>query len=481
MPAKGTAKDKLFAKMETYKSGDMDWRSGRTWGYVYDAGPDVDEVGKGAYLMFLGESGLDPTVFPSLMHFETELVSMAAHHVDGDENIVGNFTSGGTESIMLAVKAVRDYCRVHRPEVTQPEMILPITAHAAFQKAAHYLDVKFVLVPVDETTFKADVSEIEKAITPNTILLVGSAPSYAHGVIDPIEQIGQLALKHKLLFHVDACMGGFLLPYFRRLGEPIPPFGFSVPGVTSLSMDLHKYAYTPKNASLVLYRDKNLRRHQIYACAQWTGYTVVNNAVQSSKSGGPLAASWAVMNYLGDEGYLELARKKLDATKRIIAAVDEMEDLTVLGRPQMCLVCFASDTVDVFHIIDEMKERGWYIQAQLGFESSPANIHLSINASNVEWVDGLIKDLRECVDAAKALPSTDLADTIRETFAKINPEDFTEEAFTAMLAMAGMQGVELPERMAEINQVLNALPAALREKLLVEFLNDLFRLEDNGK
>jgi glutamate/tyrosine decarboxylase-like PLP-dependent enzyme len=265
-----------------------------------------------------------------------------------------------------------------------------------------------------------------------------------------------------------------LLPYFRRLGEDIPAFDFSLPGVTSISMDLHKYGYTPKNASIVLYRNKDLRRHQIYACSNWTGYTIVNNTIQSSKTGGPLAAAWAVVNFLGDDGYLELARRNLAATKKVIAGIKAITDLKLLGEPQMCLISFTSETVNVFHVIDEMKIRGWYIQPQLGYDCSPENIHLSINASSMEMVDGMLADLRECVEIAKTMPASDLAAQIKQVFGAVDPASFDQAAFESMLTMAGMNGVALPERMAEINEVLNALPAGLREKLMVEFLNQLF-------
>ena len=244
---------------------------------------------------------------------------MAAAHVSGDESVVGNFTSGGTESILMAVKTARDYCRPKKPGITEPEMLMPATAHAAFHKAAKYFDVKPVLVPVDGNTFKADVAAIRQAITENTILMVGSAPSYAHGVVDPIEELAALAREHDLLFHTDACVGGFMLPYLNQLGETIPKFGFDVPGVTSLSMDLHKYGYTPKNASVVLYRDKSIRRKQIFACANWPGYTVVNGAAQSSKTGGPLAAAWAVLNALRLASACS-AGNALDLTRRLSAS-----------------------------------------------------------------------------------------------------------------------------------------------------------------
>jgi glutamate/tyrosine decarboxylase-like PLP-dependent enzyme len=466
-------KEEIFRQMEAYRAGDMNWRDGRTWAYIYDPGPEAEEVIKRAYMMFLTENALDPTVFPSALRFENEIVGMAADHLHGDKEVVGNFTSGGTESIMLAVKTARDYARARRPEISEPEIVLPVTGHAAFQKAAHYLCLKPVLVPVDPKTFKADPEAVRAAITPNTVLLVGSAVSYAHGVVDPIRELGQIALEHDLLLHVDACMGGFLLPYFRRLGAPVPDFDFSVPGVTSISMDLHKYAFAAKGASVILYRNKELRRHQIYTCAQWTGYTVVNPTIQSTKSVGPLAAAWAVLHFIGDEGYLEIARQVLDATQRIADAVDGMEDLRLLGRPEMNLVAFTSDTVSVFHIIDEMKERSWYVQPQLGFEGSKENIHLSVNPASVKWVDALLADLRVCVEKAKTMKSGELAAAVQNAFSSIDPSTLTPESFSQMLRMAGIQGSALPERMAEINEVLNALPAELRERLVTEFMNEL--------
>jgi sphinganine-1-phosphate aldolase len=475
IPERGSSKDDVLAKLEEYRADDMNWREGKTWGYIFDPGAAAEEVGKQAYMKFLSENALDPTVFPSLLRFENDIVGMAVDHVHGDADTVGSFTSGGTESIILAVKTARNYCREHKPEIREPEMVLPITAHAAFYKAAAYLDVKAVPVDVDGQSFRADLDAVRDAIGPNTILLVGSAPSYAHGVIDPIEEMAKIALDKNLLFHVDACMGGFLLPYFRRLGEDVPPFDFQVEGVTSLSMDLHKYAYTPKGASLVLYRNKALRKHQLFACARWTGYTVVNPTLGSSKSGGPLAAAWAVLNFLGDEGYLEMAKGKLESMRTLVQGVRSIPELRVLGEPRMSLLSFASDSVNVFHVVDEMKQLGWYIQPQLGFGCSPHNIHLSLNASNVRWADALITDLRTCVERAKKLPSGELAKLVPGLLANVDPTKFTDEAFSQMLAMAGMKGIEVPDRTAEINEVLNALSPEFRELVLTHFFNDLFR------
>jgi len=473
IPPQGLSKREVLQRLEAFRAHDVDWRSGRTWAYVYDPGREAEEVIKEAFAMYLSENALDPTAFPSLLRLETELVGLAAAHLNGDARVVGNFTSGGTESIILAVKAARDFARAQRPAVAVPEIVLPVTAHAAFHKACHYLSVRPVLVPVDPTSFIADVDAVRRAITPNTILLVGSAVSYAHGVVDPIPALGRLAQERDLLLHVDACMGGFLLPYFRRLGVDVPPFDFSVPGVTSVSMDFHKYAFAAKGASVVLYRDKALRRYQIYTCATWTGYSVVNPTVQSSKSGGPLAAAWAVLHFIGDEGYLALARQALEATQRIVAAIDAMDDLRVLGRPQMNLVAFTSDTVNVFHVIDEMKARGWYIQPQLGFRGSKENIHLSVNPACAKWVEPFLDDLRACVDIARRLPSGEIAARVRSAFADVDPTQVTPELLGQMLGMVGADGRTLPTRMAEINEVLNALPAELTELLLTEYMNEL--------
>jgi glutamate/tyrosine decarboxylase-like PLP-dependent enzyme len=470
----GMTREAIFERLAEFRKNDARWQEGRTYGYIFDPGRDVTEVGKAAYSAFLAENGLDFTVFPSLMQLERELAGFGARHLQGDRQVVGNFTSGGTESIILAVKAARDCYREKRPEIRLPEMILPATAHAAFHKAAHYLGVKAVTVSVDPASFRADAGKVQEAICDNTIMIVGSAPSYAHGVVDPIADLAALAQQRDLWMHTDACMGGFLLPYFRRLGEPVPDFDFSVPGVTSISVDLHKYAYTPKGASLILYRNKALRKHQIFTCSHWIGYSIVNNAVQSSKSGGPMAAAWAVLNYVGDAGYLEIARKKLAAVKKIVAGIQRIEGLRLLTHPDMSLVSFTSDDVNVFHIVDEMHQRGWYIQPSFSFDNSPAHIHLSINASNVGWEDELLENLAECVVIARRLPDGALAGLIKESLEGVDLSAISEADIMAMMAAAGVKNGELPSRMADINGVLDALPAAVREKVLSTFVNDMF-------
>jgi glutamate/tyrosine decarboxylase-like PLP-dependent enzyme len=474
IPERGISREEVHAKLAQAREADTDFRNGRVFGYAYDAGREAERVSKEAYAAFLSENALDPRVYPSLRRFEIEVVSMCREHLRGGPEVVGTFTSGGTESVLLAVKTARDYSLARKPDLREPEMVLPSTAHAAFHKAAHYFGVKVISVDVDPVTYEADVEATRRAIGPNTILLVGSAPQFAHGVVDPIRALGALALEHELLLHVDGCIGGFILPYVRRLGRDVPDFDFSVPGVTSISMDLHKYAFCAKGASVLLMRDKALRSHQLFACSDWPGYGVVNSTIQSTKSGGPVAAAWATLHHIGDAGYLELTRRTLDATDRLAAGIESVPGLRLMGKPVMGLLAFTSAEADVFHVADEMKLRKWLIGPQLAYGSSPANIHLTLGPTHDAVVDEFVADLAASVEAARTQPKSELPDQIRAVFANLRPEDLSPEVLQQMLAMAGASGTSLPEREAEVNQIMNALPIALRERLLVGYVNELF-------
>lgn len=472
IPSRGLSRDEVFAGLEHFRSGDVGWRSGRMWAYVYDAGNEVEDVTKDAYASFLTENGLDPTVFPSTLLLENAVVGAMARHLNAPEGAAGSFTSGGTESVMLAVKTARDHARATRPEVTRPNIVLPDTAHACFQKAAYYMDLETRITPVDDG-YRADVDAMAAATDDQTILLVGSAVSYAHGVVDPIERIAGLARERGVLCHVDGCIGGFVLPYFRRLGAEIPPFDLSVPGVTSISCDLHKYAFAPKGASVVLYSSRELRKHQIYACSTWSGYTIINNTIQSTKSAGPLAAAWAALNFIGDDGYLALCRRMYEATRQVCERVRRHPDLFLLAEPDTNLVAVGSNTVDVFHVVDEMKLRGWFIQPQLGYANSPKNFHLSVNPKAERWVDDLFADLDVAIEAARELPSGNLASLVEGMLAGGDGE-LSPDGFDQMLGAVGIDGVELPERMAPINEILDSLPPKVREQMLVDFVNQLY-------
>ncbi|MCW2758397.1 MAG: Pyridoxal-dependent decarboxylase [Nocardioidaceae bacterium] len=277
----------VLARLREMQAGDVPVHGGRTLAYVYDSGlAEADQVGREAVAAYAGSNGLDPTAFPSLLTMENELVGFAARLLDGPDTMVGTVTSGGTESVLLAVQGARD----SRPSVTRPQIVIPSTAHAAFHKAAHYFGVEAVVVPVLDD-FRADPAAMAAAITDDTVLVVASAPSYAHGVVDPVTEIAAAALARGVRCHVDACIGGWVLPWASRLGRDVVPWTFAVEGVTSISVDLHKYGYAPKGTSLLLHRTPALRRPQLFAWASWPGYTMLNSTMQSTRSGASSSAA----------------------------------------------------------------------------------------------------------------------------------------------------------------------------------------------
>ena len=472
IPQTGWTREQVMSTLESHRAGDLDWRGGRTFAYVYDPGEEAEAVCKAAFVAYMKENALDPTVFPSLLKLENDLIAMALAHCGGGEGSVGSFTSGGTESLILAVKSARELARKERG-IDRPHMVLPATAHASLHKAGEYLGVDYTVVDVDPVSFKADPAAMEAAIRPETILLVGSAPSYGQGVVDPIEALGQVALKHDLLLHVDGCIGAFLLPYFRKLGDDIPPFDLSVPGVTSISMDFHKYAYAAKGASVLLYRSAELRRHQFFASAGWTGYTQINPVVQSTRGGGPLAAAWATLHFLGEDGFLELARRIRTATHRLMDGIEAIDGLRLSVRSEMCLLSFVCEGFDLFHLIDEMKLRGWYVQPQLSFRHYAPNIHLSVGPGNAPHVEAFLEDLADAVEAARKLPPTNALE-ILEHLGIAGGGELSPEAFANIVAVLGAGGGALPDRLATINALLDALPESLSEDLLVRYLNGLY-------
>jgi glutamate/tyrosine decarboxylase-like PLP-dependent enzyme len=473
IPEKGLSKEEVLRTLQAFKARDMDWRAGRVWCYVYHPGEDPAEVTREAYLSFLSENGLDPTVFPSLLKLETDVVRAVISLLRGDSSAVGHLTSGGTESIMLAVKTARDQARAEKPHIREPEMVLPKTAHAAFHKAAHYLNVKPVIVDIDPQTFKVRAKDLRAAITSNTILLVASAPNYSQGVIDPIEEIGRVAEENNLLLHVDACVGGLHLSFMRKLGYNVPDFDFTVPGVTSISTDLHKYGYAAKGCSVIMYRDKEIRKYQIFACTDTTGYTLINPTMLSTKSGGPMAGAWAILNFLGEDGYKQIVQTVQEAAKELMDGINSMDDLRVLGEPAMCMFSFASDTLNVYQLADEMNKRGWYIQGQFSTPLTPRNLHISVNYGTAHNADVLLKDLRECVEIVKGSTPID-GDGIRAMVRAALQGPDPDKAFAQLAANAGLAGTELPSAMAFINEVLDALPDELCNVFLVNYFNDLY-------
>ncbi|MFH9614931.1 pyridoxal phosphate-dependent decarboxylase family protein [Streptomyces pratensis] len=472
----------VLAELRALRRADAPTRGGRTFAYVYDAGLDgLDELAAEAYTAFATVNGLDPTVFPSVARLENDVVGAVAALL-GAPGAQGTFTSGGTESILLAVKTARDHARSVRG-ITGPQLVLPSTAHAAFHKAAAYLGVEPVVVPVDPDTYRADAAAMAAALTDRTALVVASAPSYAHGVVDPVAEIAAAAAGRGVLCHVDACIGGWILPHLRRAGREVEPFDLTVPGVTSLSVDLHKYAYADKGASVVLYRDAELRRHQYFAHAGWPGYPVVNPTVQGTKSGGLLAQAWAVLQYVGEEGYTALAGRVAEASDRLLAGLRSFDGVRVLGDPAAGLVAFTvegeggPDLSLLLHLADEMRELGWYLQPQLSFDGLPPNLHLTLTPATVGQVDALLDDLGTALGKARALEPVTVDPGLAELAAGLDPQTLGPDEVAAVLAFAGLGGGGgLPGRTAPVLVLLDALPGPLKERLLSEFIGSVFRI-----
>lgn len=469
----------VLARLHELQADDLPTHGGRTLAYVYDAGlAEVDEIGRQAVAAFAATNGLDPTSFPSMLRMENDLVGIAADLLDAPPEAVGSVTSGGTESVLLAVQAARDA----RPEVARPRMVLPSTIHAAFLKAAHYFGVEAVVVDVGPD-FRADVAATAAAVDAapdDTVLVAVSAPSYAHGVVDPVEEIAAHAAARGIRCHVDACIGGWVLPYAARVGRPVRPWTFAVEGVTSISVDLHKYGYSPKGASLLLHRTPALRRPQYFARADWPGYTMLNSTLQSTKSGGPLAAAWAVVRAIGEDGYRELTRRTFDGMDALVHGIDALDGVEVLVAPDSTLLAFTTDgSCDVFTISDEMKQRGWYVQPQMAFGGSPANVHLTLSAATAPLVPEFLDALAASVAAARAVGPVTVDPGIADYLDALDPDALTDDDFDGLLAAAGLigggEGLALPARMAEVNAMLDHARPRLREALLVAFLDRLQR------
>ncbi|MFD7922702.1 pyridoxal phosphate-dependent decarboxylase family protein [Streptomyces sp. NPDC059740] len=477
-PAGGAA---ILRRLAELRAADLPVRGGRTMAYVYDAGlPELEELAAAAHQAFAGVNGLDMTAFPSVVTLENDVVARAAALLGGGPASAGTFTSGGTESCLLAVLTAREHARSTRG-VTAPELVLPVTAHPAFHKAAKLLGLRVVSVPVDPQTFRARPAGVAAALTDRTALVVVSAPSYAHGVVDPVGEVAALAAGRGVLCHVDACIGGWYLGHLRGAEVvPVPDFDLSVPGVTSLAVDLHKYAYTPKGASVLLFADAGLRRHGWFAHASWPGYPVVNATLQGTKPAGPLAAAWAVLRYLGTDGYRDLALRVHRAVQEITEGVGRIPGLRVLGRPDASLVAVASDDpgLDVFVVADELRGSGWYLQPQPAFGVSPANLHLTVTAAaaGAEAVRSLLTELAAAVARARSHGPVRVDPALPAAAAGLDPETMTDQEVAAALTLAGV-GADgtLPQRMAPVLAVLQALPPRLAERLLPEVVGAQYR------
>lgn len=460
----------VLARLRELQRLDVPVTGGRTMAYVYDSGlEEVERAGREAVAAYAGSNGLDPTAFPSLLRMENDLVGFACDLLDAPETAVGTITSGGTESCLLAVQTARDA----HPEVEHPRLVAPSTVHPAFHKAAHYFGLELTLVDVGPD-HRADAAAMAAALDERTVLVVASAPSYAHGVVDPIGEIAAAAAARGIRCHTDACIGGWVLPYAARLGRTVTPWAFEVEGVTSVSLDLHKYAYAPKGTSVLLHRTSVLRRPAYFSSARWPGYTMLNATLQSTRSGGPVAGAWAVVQQLGDAGYLGLTVQLLDCVDTLADGIEALDGLRLVARPEASLLAFATDeTLDVFTLAELMTQAGWLVQPQLSFAGGPPTLHLSPSAATAPHAHAFLTDLAAAVATARERGPVVVDPDIAAVVGALDPATLGDSDVDALLAAAGLDTASdsPPHPSPEVNALLDLASPALRETVLVRVLD----------
>jgi sphinganine-1-phosphate aldolase len=394
LPEHGTPHDELLARMKERKAADADWRGGKTWSLIYPAGEDVDAVLHDANNLYLFENALNPFRFPSLADMEKEVVAMTARLLNVPPDGSGTMTSGGTESIVQAVRVARDRAKAERG-VTHPKLVIPYSAHPAFAKAAKYFEMELAHIPLDDD-LRADVPKADTLVDDRTALVVGSAPNYPHGVIDPIPELAALASSRGVPFHTDACVGGFLLPFMERAGYEVPPFDFRVDGVSTMSADVHKYGFATKGASVVLHRNgDHVLQYQAFLYEDWPGGLYGSLALAGARPAAPIAAAWAVMNFLGVEGYVRLAKQTIETARALQRGIEAC-GLQLIGKPAASVFAFGSDEKDIMAIGDVMDDKGWHLDRQHG----PDALHMMVSPAHERIVDQFVADLKEAVEIA---------------------------------------------------------------------------------
>ena len=405
LPLQGRDPQAILDELQQFGVDDPAYRDGRLWSLVYYLDDDYSAFLGQAYQAFASANGLNPTAFKSLKRFENDIIACTAELLHGTPEVCGVLTSGGTESCLLAVKTYRDLARAQRG-VRRPEMVLPQTAHVAWFKASEYFDVKVRLLPLDQR-LHADVARLGKLVNTNTVMVLGSAPEYPHGSIDPIEAMAAIAQRAGVPMHVDACVGGFILPFMEMNGVKLPLWDYRVPGVTSISADLHKYGFASKGASTITYRNLDYLKHQMFVYADWPGGVFASPALLGTRPGGAYAAAWAALQYFGRSGYCDLAARTSTAFDRLVAGIGAMPELCVLGEPTGPLLAFGARdrAVNMFAVGDQMEQRGW----QINRLQNPDGLHAMITARHLDVVDDYLRDLEQAVASVRADPT--LADT----------------------------------------------------------------------
>ncbi|MDE3086076.1 MAG: aminotransferase class V-fold PLP-dependent enzyme [Acidobacteriota bacterium] len=406
LPSGGRDRREILDEMRELASREeAKWRAGYSSGAVYHGSADHIEFLNEVYAVNSQSNPLHPELWPSAVKYEAEVVAMTATMLGGGEEgvptVCGTVTSGGTESILLAMRTYRDRARAERG-VAEPEIVVPVSAHAAFDKAAHYFGMRLVPVPVG-ADWRADVAAAEDAVTKQTVALVASAPGFPHGVIDPVEELSELARRKGIGCHVDGCLGGFVLPWAERLGYPVPPFDFRLPGVTSMSADTHKFGYAAKGSSVVLYRSSELRRYQYYKTATWMGGLYYSPTFAGSRPGAISAEAWAAMLAFGEEGYTIATKALLETAAVIRAGIERIPELRVLGDP-LWVIAFASEEIDVYAVMDQMSARGWNLN---GLQHPPAaHICVTLRHAQPGVAQRFVADLEASVADVRHMPGS---------------------------------------------------------------------------
>ncbi len=428
LPQQGLDKETLYNKLDSFSATDADWKRGRTFSLVFYPGQEATEILKHAYGRYFFENGLNPAAFKSLNQMENEVVAMTAQLLNAPNTGAGSMTSGGTESIICAVKSAKKYALNRNPGNTKPNMVVPETIHPAFFKAADYMDIEMRLAKGKGEALLPDVADMRTLIDANTIMIAGSAPAYPHGAIDPLKEISDLAVEKNVWMHVDACVGGYIIPFLEKNGEPVPVFDFRLPGVWSVSLDLHKYGYSAKGASVVLYRNADLRKNQYYAYTAWSGGFYVSPTVSGTRPGGAIAAAWSILNYFGVEGYSKMAADTLAAARKIQTAVNAIDGLKIVGQPLLPVFSITSTgSTDIYRLGDELSALGWHLDRQI----TPPSLHLSVSQGNVAFADEFINDLKASVAKLKTTTVENLSDRLMQgavkTAAQLLPEKWIKK------------------------------------------------------
>uniref|UniRef100_V5H1R6 sphinganine-1-phosphate aldolase n=2 Tax=Ixodes ricinus TaxID=34613 RepID=V5H1R6_IXORI len=395
LPQKSWTPEEILAEMARNDSMcKLEWKKGCVSGAIYSENDErLEAMMTQVFRIHLRSNPLHSDVFLGVRKMEAELIRWCCNLFHGGPESCGSVASGGTESLLLACKSYRDYA-FSAKGIVYPEMIVPVTAHAGFDKAGQYLRIKVIPIPVDPKTMTVNVKKMEAAITRNTIMLVGSCPQFPHGAIDPIEQISELGVKYGVPVHVDACLGGFLVAFMEDAGFPLRPFDFRLPGVTSISADTHKYGYSPKGSSVIMYREQKFHHCQFTVTTDWPGGVYCTPTVSGSRAGAVTACTWASLLYYGRQGYVDATRKIIATARDIVARVSEVPGIYVIGSPDTSVVAIGSREFDIFQLMEKLTHlRGWNLNPL----QYPAGFHLCVTLLHVseKVADRFVNDVRE--------------------------------------------------------------------------------------